>query len=226
MPHIGESPSSRDTGNSKKRKRSKSKDRSLVSEKHVNESLKPAKDDFRAQILLLESRILESRKNYNDISALLQHARARSVSDQRDILASVALCRVFCRLLALGCLSATEEAFDLEATILQWLKERLKEFEEQLLHMLEQDAVRQTTALTLLMRLVKERAAHLATSEEQIWRSGTFASTVYHLVTYSTAENARENFIAEYVEKYDDVRYHTFARFVYVTSNPALPEFY
>lgn len=52
------------------------------------------------EILGLEEKILESQSNYNSIQTLLNFLRVSSVpDDNRDVLAAVALCRVFCRLM-------------------------------------------------------------------------------------------------------------------------------
>lgn len=169
-------------------------------------------EDIRSEILLLENGILESRKNYNSIIVLLEHARVESPSDGRDIVALVALYRVFCRLMVLGNLSKGKKASGAEHSIVQWLKERLKEFEEILLQVLQSpDPPKQSTALNLLMRLVKEKATHLVLSEDVTWRNGLFNNIVQSLAVNTEISSTMDEFIDGYVTRFDDVRYHTFA---------------
>lgn len=171
-------------------------------------------NDTESDILLLEQQILESRKNYNKIVTLLNYAK--TLESQQDntssILAVVALCRVFSRLIALGNLSKTRQTPENEAAIMQWLNERYTDFKDTLLTFLsENDMSRQSTSLTLLMRLVKADAEHSDLSEESIWRNSTFSSVLEELVRSETAADARDEFMYKYVKEFSDVRFHTFA---------------
>jgi U3 small nucleolar RNA-associated protein 19 len=170
--------------------------------------------DIEDGILGLEGKILESRSNYNSIRTLLEYMRSSSVSaENNDVLAAVALCRVFCRLMVAGSLAKSQQSSDNEVTIVQWLKERLKEYENNLLRMLCCVEVgRNNTALTLLMRLVKEEALHLNKSEEAIWRDGIFPKIIQRLLEENVAMQIRLEFAGKYLEENADVRHYTFAR--------------
>ena len=213
MPHIKSTHAvSRVAGQEKKRKRDENAGGSKISKKRAVESSEST-PDIQSEILLLENGILESRKNYNRITTLLEYMKAGDASDERDAVAAVALFRVFCRLMAAGSLTKTGDASGAEDIIVQWLKERLEDFEKALLRMfLSKDPAHQSTALTLLMRLVKEKAKQSVLAEDTTWRTGLFASIVQFLVSGINDEPAIEEFVEKYVEEYDDVRYHTFAR--------------
>jgi len=165
------------------------------------------------EILALEGKILESRSNYNSIQTLLEYVRAPCIGvDSNDVLAAVALCRVFCRLMAAGNLTKSQRNSDNEVIIVQWLRERLKEYENDLLRMLfVGDVARHSTALTLLMRLVIDEASHLNKSEEGIWRDGLFPKIVLTMVENNVASQITLEFVGKYLKKHADIRYHTFA---------------
>ena len=200
----------------KKRKR---RDEVSGNSKKSRTAPKAREPDPQEEVLGLEQKILESRTNYNSIHTLLDHIRVGGSSEEKDMLAAVALCRVFCRLMAAGNLDKPQDKASNEATIVQWLRERLQDYENRLLRLLkDEDAGRQSTALTLLMRLVKEEeATHLNKSEEAIWRDGLFEKLLRTLVEDGIAEDTRAEFVEKYVEEYDDVRYYTFARLAYVS---------
>jgi len=170
--------------------------------------------DIQSEILLLENQILESRKHYNSIVTLLGYSKEHDAEDQRNIAAAVALCRVFCRLMAAGRLTKSRETADDEVIIVQWLKKQIREYEASTLVMLfSEDISRQSTALTLLMRLMREQANYLKLQDDSIWRNGIFTEILQALVGTSAADDRRTEFVEKYLVKYDDIRYHTFAFF-------------
>ncbi len=168
--------------------------------------------DIQSEILLLENQILESRKHYNSIVTLLDYLKELDAEDQRDIAAAVALCRIFCRLMAAGSLTKSKEMADDEVIIIQWLRKRLKEYEASTLAMLSlENTGRQSTALTLLMRLMREQVEYLKLQEDAIWRDGIFARVLQTLIESGPSDNRRAEFVEKYLVKYDDIRYYTFA---------------
>lgn len=181
----------------------------------------PVEGDFQDHALQLEEKILESRTNYNSIHTLLEYLQKNDGTEDVDIIAAVALCRVFCRLMAGGNLSKLRESSGNEATIVQWLRERLQDYEQGLLQMLRGDSVdRQSTALTIVVRLVKEKASHLNPSEDAVWQNSLFGQLIQTLIEEEVAEETKAEFVEKYVEEYDDVRYYTFACLAYVPSPP------
>ena len=180
--------------------------------------------DFQDHTLQLEEKILESRTNYNSIHTLLEYLHKYDGAEDEDTIAAVALCRVFCRLMAGGNLSKSREKSGNEATIAQWLRERMHDYEQGLLRILGNENIRkQCTALTIVMRLFKEKASHLNRSEDAVWQRDDFIQIVQTLIGEQVAEETRAEFVEKYVEKYYDVRYYTFACLAYVPS-PHCPD--
>lgn len=204
----------------KKRKRSDETSYALKKKRTV--ALNPPQEvDFQDQTLQLEEKILESRTNYNSIHTLLGHLRENDEAQNKDIIATVALCRIFCRLMAGGYLSKQRESSSDEATIVQWLRDRLQDYEQALLRMLRNKIVgKQSTALTVAVRLVKEKASLLDQSDDAVWQNGLFGLIVQTLVEEEVAEETRAEFVEKYVKEYDDVRYYTFACLAYVEARP------
>lgn len=171
------------------------------------------------EILLLESQILESRRHYNNITTLLGFVKELDIqdgNDQTSVMAAVALCRVFCRLIASGDMSKSRETSE-ETVIVQWLTERLQEYQRALLSILVlQSSSVSATALVLLMQLIKEGDMELNVSKDASWCSGLFSKILQTLVNGTTVEDARAAFVAKYFVKYDDIRYHTLARLRWV----------
>ena len=148
-------------------------------------------EDQQSQILLLEKSILESRKNYNDIVKLLEIARKGT-----QPIAAVALCRVFCRLIASGSLTEGKGPSKNESTIIKWLEERIDEFRSILLKWLsDENASLQSTSLTLILRLLRDEVA--------LGRSTKVVATRFlEIVQQLTGTSSDKDVINEYIEKY------------------------
>lgn len=170
-------------------------------------------DNAQAKILLLEEQILDGREHYNNIIELQSLAGRYASKPKIATLAAVALCRVFCRLIAAEELVKRSDATDAEAQVALWLKGRLREYTETMYGWIgSPDASQESTALTLLMRVVKAEASQSSKRSEQAWKTET--STFYRLITAllekNDAEGARQEFVEKYVEEHDDVRFYTF----------------
>ncbi|KAI9764026.1 MAG: hypothetical protein M1835_007662 [Candelina submexicana] len=177
------------------------------------------KDNAQANIVLLETQILESRKHYNNIALLIAALRDQDIR-KGDLTTAVSLCRVFSRLLAAGRMTKTKDTLNDEYIIQQWLKERYTEFAEIVLTSLrEGGSENQNTALTLLMRLLKDEASHLNSTEEYMWRLGLLPKIVRALVEYNAGEEGREVFIERYLTEFDDIRFYTFTALSEVLSS-------
>ncbi|KAH3989841.1 hypothetical protein HBI70_015350 [Parastagonospora nodorum] len=166
-------------------------------------------DDPQAEILQLEAQILESRKHYNNIATLLQLARQTDAENEAPILAVVALCRVFSRLLATGDMVKSKGMGEAEAVIASWLKERYKEFLSLLLKdFLQSDhPAKQSVALTLLMRLVQEESK---ADKNYSVKNGPLLKLVETLLFLPADDPNRDEFAEKYFKQFDDIRYHTF----------------
>ncbi|KAG5999221.1 hypothetical protein E4U43_002209, partial [Claviceps pusilla] len=165
-------------------------------------------DDPNAKILLLEQGILESKKNYNDISVLLTTAGQYANGEPESMLAAVALCRVFMRLLAQGCLIAKKSLSEKDLVVVGWLKDQLSQYKVILLNLLGEEELA-VTALTLSMRLLKAEGQFLYDKEEYSFPTA-FLESIVGAILVSDNEDVRRAFIEEYAEQYDDIRFFTF----------------
>ena len=165
-------------------------------------------DDPNAKILLMEQGILESKKNYNDISALLSIMGEYEKGNPQSMLAAVALCRVFVRLMAQGSLKWKSTSSEKEVIVVNWLKEMLSAYKTTLLSFLEDEDLAMT-ALTLCMRVLKTEGEHQHINEEYSFPS-TFLLGIVSTILGGNDEDVRRTYIEEYAEQYDDIRYYTF----------------
>ena len=174
--------------------------------------------ELQDEALQLEEKILESRTNYNSIQTLLKYLQQENELKNEKTIAAVALCRIFCKLMARGSLSKLQESSSNELVIMQWLRERLLDYEQGLLRMLKSKSIgTQSIALTVLMRLLKDEASYLNQSADNLcWQEGIFWQLVQTLIEEEVVEETRTEFVERYVVKYEDVRYHTFACLAYV----------
>lgn len=198
-------------GSGQKRKRGSEKEGKKISKRRAIASDATDDEDPQAQILLLENQILDSRRNYNNIANLLAILKHSNPQEEVVIYVAFALCRVFVRLAAAGNLSKTKDAPENEIVIVDWLKERHKEFSEALLRLLEDNhPAKQSTALKLLLRLFKDEGMYTSPGEDRIWKSGIFTKLIGILIGPKAAQHVREEFVEKYVKEYDDIRYYTF----------------
>jgi U3 small nucleolar RNA-associated protein 19 len=178
-------------------------------------SLSEESEDPNAKILLLEQGILESRKNYNDIATLLSTAAGYEDGEPESMLAAVALCRVFVRLLAQGALTAKKTRSEKDAVVLGWLRDQLSKYKTLLLGLLGEEELA-VTALTLSMRLLKAEGEFLHGKEEYLFPLD-FIQDIVKAVLLSENEDVRRAYIEEFAEQHDDVRYFTFKSIRYVS---------
>ncbi|KAI1412150.1 nucleolar complex protein [Hypoxylon sp. FL1857] len=192
-----------------KRKRSK------VSGKSSEKTSKRAKagtrdsseDDSQAEILELENAILESKKNYNNITTLLELAQ-KDDDDESTQLAMVSLCRVFLRLLASGSLARRDGQSEKDIVVVQWLKKRLGDYKQIILSALGQEDSA-STALTLAMRILQAEGQHMNDSDESNFPKVFLRDTVGALVREGS-EDIRQEFCEKFLGEYADVRFYTF----------------
>ena len=164
------------------------------------------------EILLLERQILESRENYNGIATLLSYCQNYVFERDQSIAAAVALCRVFCRLMATGTMHGSHDGSAGEAVIEKWLNERLNAYRKVLLGFLSTgDPGMQRTALTLAMRLLKDEAEQLQTFEERTWRNASFMAIVTSVANMKQTNPVRREFIEKFMKAFYDVRYFAFS---------------
>ena len=169
-------------------------------------------ESTQAQVLLLEEQIIESREHYNNIVTLQNFTNNVDKKPKTALIAAVALCRVFCRLITGEKLIKRKDDTSEDVQIVQWLRQRLRDYAESLIGWIgSPDATQEGTALTLLMRIVKEETSQDSKRAEQAWRTekSTFYSLVQALLEETDAAAAREEFVEKHVKEYDDVRFYT-----------------
>ncbi|RKU46477.1 hypothetical protein DL546_007940 [Coniochaeta pulveracea] len=205
-PKMAESGVKRKRKSAEEPSKKKKKARSESSDESGSDS-----EDQQSKILLLENGILESRKNYNNISSLLSIAKKYEDEEEVDtaVVAAVSLCRVFIRLLANGNLTTKKGASEKEQTVLRWLRERLSEYRTTLISMLQHDGAAMT-ALTLGMRLLKAEAQYAHGSEDYSFPGQSFAAILEGLLQPEVEEDVRDEFGEKFVGEYDDIRFYTF----------------
>ena len=184
-------------------------------------------DDRRGEILLLENEILESKKNYNNIAKLIQIAQDNTDdATETALVASVALCRVFIRLLSAGTLSKKKGTTEKELVVVHWLKDRLSEYKSLLSVQLRDDGLA-STALTLAMRLLKAEAQHIPGPNDDYSFSKSYYTDIVEtcLAASTKSGGPAQALIESFVSQYDDVRFHTFRAIadIYRTSQDAPP---
>ncbi|PMD26585.1 nucleolar complex protein-like protein [Hyaloscypha hepaticicola] len=192
-----------DPGKSAKRKR-----KTLDTKPLKRARSESSEEDAQAQILLLETEIFESKKNYNNITALIKLLRDDDEDADNSIVAAISLCRVFTRLMVSGEMTKREGTTEKEAVVVKWLRERYSEYKTTILTLLGEEGI-SSTALTLCMRLLKTEGQHLRNSKEYNFPTGLLTDIVRVLLKPRSDGSTRKEFSEKYVEENDDVRFYT-----------------
>lgn len=166
--------------------------------------------DPKADILLLESAILESKKNYNNITILIKIAQAQDADEEQAMLAIVALCRVLIRLLAAGGLSRKKNLSEKEVILVHWLRDRLSDYHAVILSLFDQEE-QAMTALALSMRLLKAEGQYPQSDKEDYSFPKAFLRDIVGALCRPEVDEAvRKEFIEKFVDEFEDVRFYTF----------------
>ncbi|PNY27313.1 Uncharacterized protein TCAP_02765 [Tolypocladium capitatum] len=161
-------------------------------------------DDPNAKILLMEKGILESKKNYNDIAVLLKTSK----NGDESMLATMALCRIFVRLLAQRSLVFKKPSSEKDGVVVGWLRDQLSQYKRLLLGLLADEDLA-ATALTLCMRILKAEGECMSDREEYSFPTA-FIEDIVKAIFLSDNEDVRRAYVEEYAEQYDDIRFFTF----------------
>ncbi|PHH88008.1 hypothetical protein CDD83_8131 [Cordyceps sp. RAO-2017] len=191
------------SGDGSKRKRASAEQKPV--KRRRSSGSDEAEAEPNAKILLMEQGILESKKNYNDIGVLLSTAKDQG---EEAMLATVALCRIFLRLLAQGSLTPKRSQSEKDGVVVGWLRDRLSQYKELLLLLLEDENLA-VTALTLCMRILKAEGEHLYDNGEYSFPTA-FIQDIVRTIFLSDSEDVRRAYVEEFAEQFDDVRYFTF----------------
>ncbi|KAL2070852.1 hypothetical protein VTL71DRAFT_13878 [Oculimacula yallundae] len=164
-------------------------------------------EDSQAQIILLADEILKSKKNYNNISKLIQILGTEGEEADDAVVAAISLCRVFTSLMVSGDMIKKQTTTEKDAVVIKWLKERYSEYKNGLLLLLGEEGV-SSTVLDLCMRLLKTEGQHLR-GLEYSFPTAFLTDMVRVFLDPESDEAVREEFSETYVEEYDDVRFYT-----------------
>ncbi|KAJ5708497.1 hypothetical protein N7488_008298 [Penicillium malachiteum] len=174
-----------------------------------------AEDDFAetlSTIEKLENEIAESRKHYNNIATLISMLNVQTSAKNPELAVAVSLCRVFSRLMAAGNFAESSRAAENEKIVTAWLKERCLEYQRALLSIIrEADTTSQITALTLSMRIIKERITHIPGAENAVW-STNFKAIVEAVLEAQDNQDLQSEFVNKFMKEFEDVRYHAFGQ--------------
>ncbi|KAJ6015328.1 hypothetical protein N7540_009919 [Penicillium herquei] len=174
-----------------------------------------AEDDFAetlSTIEKLENEIAESRKHYNNIATLISMLNVQKSAKNPELAVAVSLCRVFSRLMAAGNFAESSRAAENEKIVTAWLKERCLEYQRALLSIIrEADTASQVTALTLSMRIIKERITHIPGAENAVW-STNFKAIVEAVIEAQDNQDLQAELVNKFMKEFEDVRYHAFGQ--------------
>ena len=176
------------------------------------------------RIHALESGVLESRTNANNIALLLATCRDHASNFRVTVAATTALRRVLVKLarqgdfhVSLGVKAATKAAsISDEASVKYqtWLHEKYRRFVHHLLGLLRHDDARlQVSALHLLMDFValecELRAAAADNHDRNAFFTETFWATLVHaLANPKLAALAQTELLANFLNLHDDLRFY------------------
>jgi U3 small nucleolar RNA-associated protein 19 len=191
-----------------KRKRLDSKQKPIKRARSES-SEEDSEEDGQARILMLENEVFESKKHYNNISSLIKLVRSEDDDSEDSIVAAIALCRIFTRLMASGDLTKNPDTSEKDSVVILWLRERYAEYKTALLELLFQEGLA-STAFTLAMRMLKSEGTHLRNKQEYSFPTGFLSNIVEALISPEAQESIRQEFSEKYVEENDDVRFYTF----------------
>ena len=187
--------------------------RSAPSSRKAPKKTAGAREDGHGEVLHLEQQISQSNDRCRNIAKLQDIANSTSERPEIVILASVALCRVWCRFIALDVLVKRKSDNDEETTIKTRLQLSFRQYIDREISLLgSPDPTQQRRALTLLLQIVKtETGGQERQRAESAWRMETapFPRTVKALLTMRDAEAAREEFVDRFAGQHDDVRFFT-----------------
>ncbi|KAI9681193.1 MAG: hypothetical protein M1817_002475 [Caeruleum heppii] len=201
-------------GTSKKRKRGSTRQGEIHDARSTSQ--RDVSDDVQKLttpdgILLLESQVLESRHHYNNISKLISIVKEGPQYEDLDLAAALSLCRLFCRLMSAGSLAHTKGCPDHETIVARWLQARYDEYRTCLLALIEKgDAMRQSTALTLVLRVKKSEVIHLSSDQSVKQMSRGLQPIFRAVLAAEEGELLREEFVADVINQHDDLRYYTY----------------
>lgn len=176
----------------------------------VDKDVESSPESNQGSIADLEAAILESKKNYNKISDLLALAQRRDGDEDVTSEASVALCRVFVRLLTSGALTLRKDLTQKEQVVGQWLRQRLTSY-KQLLLSLFSDAKSGPSSLRLAMTVLKAEGRYLnSNSTGYTFPKSSLDAVLREILIHEHESPVRVEFYSSFLNDFDDIRFYTF----------------
>ncbi|KAI6711649.1 nucleolar complex protein 4 [Diplocarpon mali] len=195
------------TGQSGKRKRTSFDKRSSKRARSATSESSDGEEDGQAQILLLAEEIFASKKNYNNITKLIQILGEEGDDADKTVLAAISLCRVFTRLMVSGDMVKKPDSTEKDAVVIKWLKERYLEYKSGLLLLLGEEVIA-STMLDICMRLLKTEGQYLR-GKEYCFPTAFLTDMIRVFLDRESDGGARREFGEKFVEEYDDIRFYT-----------------
>ncbi|BFZ62157.1 Maturation and nuclear export of 40S ribosomal subunits interacting protein [Saitoella coloradoensis] len=165
---------------------------------------------IKGEIATLEEEINESAKNYNHFAALLNYCGSKN----GDIVhaATAALYRLFATFLKDGKLvKPAENDKSPTATVALWLRGKYVDYSKKLCTLLDHpEAGVQLTALTLLLRLLKDESVQLSESQGSAHFANDHYMRTVEAVLYSSSlsDEVRDVFVTKHWNVHDDLRFY------------------
>lgn len=186
-------------------KRKRSSDHQQKPKKRARSESSDEQDTGGDEILDLQTSILESKKNYNNISRLIEILTGSDTD--LAALASVALTKVFMNLLAAGSLTKKKGVPEKEAVVVQWLRDRYLEYKDALVDFITQEELA-LPALAIAMKILKSEGQYLDDSEEHSFPY-VFLQQIIQALLNSESDDARGDFVEKYLTEFDDIRFYS-----------------
>ena len=186
----------------------KSKKRRIGTTRKSNGSL------TEKEVSALGDEIPKAPRNYNSLVTLLSLAKN---DDEISRPAIAATCRALCMLWLDGRLTRSKSANENETTVCNWLHGRSDEFENVLAERIRSyQAGSQQQGIALYMQLVRAQLAASRQDWVACWTGRGYFKNLVTTILSSTVPQPMSIFLEEFVKKYDDVMYFTYAMIPYV----------
>lgn len=162
-------------------------------------------------ILEVENQINETGNSSAGLKTLLEILSTPRRGLDHRLAAAVASCRILYRLSIAEKLVKRKGSSKEERAEIDELRDLLVSYCESLCELLRNESEHaRSTALTLLMRIVKAEASQSEQRSTESWKTGAFFGLVKTLTTHTDVKGPRQEFLETFVEEHDDVRYYTF----------------
>lgn len=163
------------------------------------------------QVRKLEQEASGKQGDLNKVTELLEHAESEEAAIRHAAIHS--LQRVFIPLVESGKTARMKEetSDDSAAVVASWMRSKYHAFQTCLIRLLSHDELGlQTSALSILMLLVKAESAYIASqAHTEPFATSFFRRFFEAFIALENGGDLRREFIEHYLNKFDDVRLYT-----------------